>query len=111
MENKEKNETQSRRDFFKEAARRALPILGAVALMSNPLVVKAIENESNDCSGSCYNSCLGTCNTECVTTCRGVCYHSCNTTCTGSCKDTCTGHCKHTCWSVCSDNCKKGMYN
>ena len=36
-----KTDLQSRREFFKEAARKALPVLGAIALAGSPLVVNA----------------------------------------------------------------------
>ena len=35
---KENNEIQSRREFFKKAAKGALPILGAVLLASSPII-------------------------------------------------------------------------
>ena len=44
MEKENKNEgLQSRRDFFKKAAKNALPILGAIALIGTPKIVKAEE--------------------------------------------------------------------
>ena len=45
MENGENKNLQGRREFFKEAAKRVLPIIGAVALMSNPVIAKAMGKE------------------------------------------------------------------
>ena len=38
MENKKKDELQNRREFFKRAAKGALPILGAIVLANVPNV-------------------------------------------------------------------------
>lgn len=117
MENKKQNEEiQSRRDFFKKAAKSALPILGAVLLANTPTIVKAAEpepmrkssskkiNAPLDCWGSCYGSCYGSC-LSCYgtcTSCTGTCT-SCTGTCTscyGTCVGTCVGTCMYTCWGL-----------
>ena len=90
MENKEKNETQNRREFFKEATRKALPIIGAVALMSNPVIASAIENEplgceTSACKGSCLQTCLNTCSGKCSGTCKGTCQGKCDAACRDRC--------------------------
>lgn len=83
----QKEEVQSRRDFFKKAAKTALPILGVALLASNPIIAKASETAMDcmyGCSGGCWRSCTGckdSCRGECVTTCR----NTCDTTCTGGC--------------------------
>ena len=84
------NEIQNRRDFFKEAAKKALPIIGAVAFLSNPVIAKAIEKEplgceTSACKGSCAYTCLKTCEGKCSGGCKG----SCQGTCDATCKDTC----------------------
>ncbi|MBO6024471.1 MAG: Cys-Xaa-Xaa-Xaa repeat radical SAM target protein [Bacteroidales bacterium] len=89
MENGENKNLQGRREFFKEAARKALPILGAVALMSSPVTAKTFHVVSKDCSNSectksCVDVCKNTCNTMCHEGCKG-----CNGTCKGSCLDSC----------------------
>lgn len=88
MEKKNKNEEiQSRREFFKNAAKAALPILGVALLASNPIVAKATETSMDcgySCSGGCWRSCTSckdSCRGECVTTCR----NTCSTTCSGGC--------------------------
>ncbi len=78
---------QSRRDFFKEAAQRTLPIIGAIAIANIPLITKA---ESVDCNGGCYNTCYnlcsGTCKTSCLDTCKDGCRHTCNYSCSKTCQ-------------------------
>jgi len=70
MEDKEKNqELQSRREFFKRAAKKALPIVGAVVLASVPLA----ESKAYGCTGyNCTNGCEG-CNDTCYGSCRSTC--------------------------------------
>ena len=103
MEKKNQNEEfQSRREFFKKAAKGALPILGAIVLAGSPLLTKASVSPSG-CSkygcGTCTGSCRNTCSGGCSTTCRG--------TCDGSCKDTCLSTCK----GGCSHYACKGVAN
>ena len=91
MEKKERNEEiQSRREFFKKAAKGALPMLGAVLLANAPAIARAADAGSpmgctGTCTGSCYGSCRG-----CSTTCTGTCSHGCK-----GCSTTCTGGCSH----------------
>ncbi len=82
--NKKNEELQSRRDFFKKAAKATLPILGAVMLSSIPVVGQASEGHKDPmgCSrygcGICTNSCKGNCKGGCQTTCSGGCkYYAC----------------------------------
>ena len=50
MKKNEKNEElQSRREFFKKAAKGALPILGAIVLANAPAVINAAENAPMGC--------------------------------------------------------------
>lgn len=95
MENNKNNETQNRREFFKEAARKALPILGVVALMSNPVVAKAIENEATSCKSGCTGSCDYTCSGTCVGACSQQCKGSCKGTCSATCREVCTKYNKN----------------
>ena len=98
MENKKerKEEIQSRREFFKKAAKGALPILGAVILASSPIISKAVENEPMGCYNSCYKSCLGTCKGTCVTRCALQC-SGCGSACQNGCAASCNGGCKYSC--------------
>jgi CXXX repeat radical SAM target protein len=90
MEEKKQNEElQSRREFFKQAAKKALPVLGAIALMSSPIIAQAAEKDPMGCTGTCYGACRNACK-GCSTTCEGSCKHSCtgcSTTCYGGCKN------------------------
>lgn len=88
---KENDEVQSRRDFFKKAAKAALPILGGITLLGSPL--KAIaSNSPTGCNWGCDGSCWGGCK-GCSGGCTGGCNSSCESGCTGSCKGGCLGGC------------------
>ena len=84
-------EIQSRREFFKNAAKKALPILGAIVLVNLPTITKAAETKTTNgcsCGSSCYGSCSGGCRDGCEGcsgSCQGRCYG-----CSGSCQSGCT---------------------
>ncbi|MBQ0121237.1 MAG: Cys-Xaa-Xaa-Xaa repeat radical SAM target protein [Bacteroidales bacterium] len=84
MDKKMNNEElQSRREFFKKAAKATLPMIAAVALASAPAIVNAAETAPMGCSSdSCSYSCSSSCHKSCLTGCQG----SCKTTCTGGCR-------------------------
>lgn len=89
MEEKKQNEElQSRREFFKKAAQTALPILGAVVLMSTPLVAQAASSTQSSCAG-CNNRCMN----SCFNTCHGKCDKHCADNCNSSCRGTCSNSC------------------
>ena len=94
-ENKRNEELQSRRDFFKKAAKGVLPILGAVVLASAPGIVKAVEKApmgcDYGCSLACRDGCQGTCQGRCVRSCLGGCDEGCQ----GQCRYSCSGSCYH----------------
>lgn len=73
--NKKNEELQSRRAFFKKAAKGALPILGAIVLAGAPQLSKAA-----DAMGCTIDACTATCQGTCKGTCR-TCSHSCSTSC------------------------------
>lgn len=75
---------QSRREFFKNAAKKALPIFGAIAMSQLPFRLNASDSDTNDPWG-CRNFCSG---------------------CTGSCTGACTGACARSCSGGCSSGCK-----
>lgn len=89
MGNKKNEELQSRRDFFKKAAKAALPVIGAIVLAGAPSIVKAAEKAPMGCTGSCYGGCINGCK-GCEYTCSGTCKNSCT-----SCEYTCSGGCKN----------------
>lgn len=101
---KENEELQSRREFFKEAAKKALPVIGAIALASSPLVVKAAEVEATGCP-SCNYTCTGGCN-SCKGTCEYRCQNDCSGSCKGGCKKSCSSACVNSCRNSCDGSCK-----
>ena len=95
-EKKAKEELQTRRDFFRNAAKAALPILGAVVLTGVPTIVKASEKTSLGCNWACEGACTGNCYGSCTMSCSG-CYGSCTGTCSGTCSGSCQGNCSYYC--------------
>lgn len=98
---KKNNETQSRREFFKEAAKKALPLLGIVTLMSNPVIAKAVENENLGCNGYCSQHCSAGCAGTCAGRCEGTCQNTCIGTCSDACARGCANYCNHSCSGGC----------
>lgn len=77
MKQDKNEELQSRRQFFKKAAKAALPILGVAILSQTPLI-----NSASNVAGGCSRYGCGTC----TGTCSGNCSGGCSTTCSGGCK-------------------------
>ena len=91
MDQKKRNEEiQSRREFFKNAVRSALPILGTILLANVPMVSKAVQEEKMNCSYSCTawcaDNCSGRCKGGCTTACERTCSSYCNSTSSGTCR-------------------------
>jgi CXXX repeat radical SAM target protein len=91
---KERNEElQSRREFFKNAAKGVLPILGAIALANMPGIANAAEVAmgctGGTCSGGCSGGCDASCKFHCNITCKGICKDDCSTTCKAVCRNAC----------------------
>lgn len=110
------NDLKTRREFFKETAKRALPIIGAIALFSNPVIAKAVETDVLDCN-NCTNTCRGGCNNGCYKSCKSNCAlncegssHSVGYGCDG-CKGHCMGGCTKSCSGACSGSCSHGSYS
>ena len=100
MKKNEKNEElQSRREFFKKAAKGALPILGAILLSGTPQILNAVESSPMGCSrqDGCSATCASSCQRYCRGRCNAMCQDSCYNDCTGSCKGSCIGSCKGSC--------------
>ena len=98
MENKKKDELQNRREFFKKAAKGALPILGAILLANVPGVMRSHEGKTpNDCNYNCGYSC----SYQCTTSCKGSCNASCVTGCKYTCKLGCNDYCSNGCFGYC----------
>ena len=117
MEKKEnQEELQSRRDFFKKAAKSALPILGMTLLVSNPIIAKTIDNSltycdhcNSNCTNGCRTGCHRGCGSSCYTNCEGYTrkYHPSGECAT--CKYYCAG-CQGQCSGTCSGSCSRSSY-
>lgn len=84
MKKKERmEELQSRREFFKNAAKSTLPFLGMTLLLSMPNIANALS--SSGCEGNCKGSCAGHCENNCA---ENGCKGNCSGTCSGSCSST-----------------------
>lgn len=88
-ENNKNEELQSRREFFKKAAKGVLPILGAMVLAGSPSIVRAAEHTLNGCNDGCHGMCKTNC-TGCEGTCSGGCTAGCKGGCRGTCHTMCT---------------------
>lgn len=95
-------ELQSRREFFKKAAKGALPILGAIMLANAPNIVRAIESKK---PMGCNYACEGGCLENCAVGCKEGCLGSCKGTCHGSCANGCYRTCQAACYNTCRTNC------
>lgn len=83
MKKNEKNEElQSRREFFKKAAKGALPVIAAIALANVPAITNASEMASGcrGCATYCSGGCTGSC-TSCVGSCNNTCDYTCRIHC------------------------------
>ncbi len=104
---------QTRREFFKKAARGMLPIFGAIVLSGTPVASYTKESHpmgcKNDaCRGGCENYCARGCDRACEDNCSGTCegcQGNCYGDCVGNCKETCQGGCQNSCSGSCSDSC------
>lgn len=83
-------EIKTRREFFKQAAKEALPFIAGIVLLQIPMVSKA--STSTGCEG-CFGYCTG-------------CQFSCEGRCNGKCKG-CEGDCKGSCYGTCRGRCEK----
>ena len=99
--NKNNEELQSRREFFKKAAKGALPILGAVMLASAPGIVKAAQRSPMGCQYGCQYTCSGSCAGRCL-----GCYDGCTYACMKDCTNSCNGSCYNSCYTTCSGTCQ-----
>lgn len=75
MDNKKNEDLQSRREFFKSAAKSSLPILMLAAGMT-PLL-SSCEGDGGSVSCDCYGGCDGGCSNNCDGTCGGDCWAYC----------------------------------
>lgn len=91
-----KKELQTRREFFKNAAKSALPIVVGVILVGMPQLIKAVEKIPTGCQGySCQGGCQFSCVAVCNSSCKGTCNNTCYRTCKGTCSEGCYRGCKN----------------
>ncbi len=109
---KERNEElQSRREFFKKAAKGVLPILGSLSILTQFIPTKLMAKEQMGCGWTCFGSCMTGCLYSCGGTCVNGCYMSCMSACGVSCGNSCSGGCNDSCaWgcSSCVAECRIG---
>lgn len=99
---KEKNEMeelQTRREFFKEASRKALPLLALTAIGST--ILASCEKESTSTSSRVSSSSSSGCKG-----CSGSCSSSCSGDCDGGCTNNCDSLCGGDCWAYCESTYK-----
>lgn len=77
QKNKKNEELQSRREFFKNAAKGALPILALTVLGPSILSSCEKDDDDDDNGDSCKGSCKGSCKTSCSGSCSGACISDC----------------------------------
>lgn len=104
-----KNEVQTRREFFKKAAKEVLPIISILSISCFPIQLSA-ESPVNSCKDDCFYVCGG-CSRSCYEECEGQCKDGCFRTCTGRCDSTCQGNCKDDCVGNCFKTCQGGCQN
>ena len=92
-----KDKLHSRRDFFKIAKKKVLPIIGLTMMINVPGIVNASKTPM-DCAYGCAASCYGGCFTACS---NNACRTNCQHTCSGGCDRTCQGTCSGTCYGTC----------
>lgn len=98
---------QSRREFFKEASEKALPILGMALLTSTPLLNSCTKDpEPSECNG-CSNNCEGTSTSSGCSSCSNNCQNSS----TNSGCSNCSSGCNSGCTNDCSVNCSNSANN
>jgi CXXX repeat radical SAM target protein len=79
----------NRRDFFKKATKRLLPIIGIVTGVAIFNAEASSMPLATDCKGQCSSTCFSSCNSSCKYLCDvgcGGCGHSCHNTCDGGTK-------------------------
>jgi len=84
---KKNEELQSRREFFKNAAKSTLPILAVAAF--GPALLSCEKDDDDDDDGGCKKGCSGSCEGSCAGGCGGGCSGDCDDGCTADCWNGC----------------------
>lgn len=83
---KQYDDIQTRREFFKNASKKVLPLF-AVSIIGSSLFTSCVDDlygGSMGCGG-CGNTCSGSCKTDCSGNCDAGCKGDCYTGCTDAC--------------------------
>ena len=121
------DEPHSRREFFKRATKKTLPVIGLLSITGIPLFGQILNNGTLDCNGGCSHTCAGTARGMCDT-CSHLCLGGCQGTSKGKvqdsteikndtvkktngCNDNCRTECRVNCSSYCFQSCDKSCYN
>lgn len=108
MENKE---LLSRREFFRKAAKKALPFVATLTLPSFLMSCGGddpLENGGGceDCASACQGGCQGECSGSCEDSCKNTNTGSSSCSdCSAACKNDCAGSCSENCQNTCSQTC------
>lgn len=120
---KQNKKLQSRREFFKEASEKALPILGMALFASTPILNSCTKDStpsecngcSNNCEGNSTSSVCSSCNNNCqnssTSTGCSSCSDGCENSSTNSGCDNCSSGCDSGCINECSNNCSNSANN
>lgn len=90
MENKD---LKTRRDFFKQASKTVIPIMGFAVLGSNLSLFTSCSKDTScsdcsaECASSCWDSCIGSSETTSCSECSTSCTNTCNNNCSESCSN------------------------
>lgn len=74
------NDLQTRREFFKKAAKGALPIL-AFSMLGSTILSSCGDDDDEQKPSGCGTECSGGCKLECLGSCSGSCSGSCDSGC------------------------------
>ena len=76
MKTNKNEELQSRREFFKSAAKAALPIM-AISVLGTSFLTSCGDGHSSSVTCDCYGGCDGGCSNNCDGLCGGDCWAYC----------------------------------
>ena len=81
--NRFNEELQTRREFFKKASKRILPMLGVFVAGPTVMMSTLTSCGCDGCEAACQDDCEGACSNLCTNTCSGTCSNSCEGYSTG----------------------------
>lgn len=90
----EMQKLQTRREFFKKAAKGVLPILGMTIL--GPAILSSCEKEDPDETGGDSGGSSSSGGSKRCSNCSASCFSG---RCTAGCSTVCTGSCKNGCYA------------